>query len=110
MLGKTCWTCLLWSAFEGDDLEKHLAGYTLLASLWQKVEPLLDAFCNGKSGNPASLRQRILTRLQASLAAREYSKDDWKELLAKAFRYREVASRDPDHQQMHEDAELVQTI
>ena len=98
----------LWcSTVEGDDLEKHLAGHTLLAGLWQKLEPLLDAFCHGKTGNPASLRQSILTRLQACLAAREYSKDDWKDLLASAYRYREIASRDADHQQLHEDAELV---
>ena len=33
---------LLWSAIAGYALERHLAGFALLAGLWQQLEPFLD--------------------------------------------------------------------
>ena len=94
-------------AVQGADLGKHISGHTLLASLWQKLRPVLTAYCQSKLQDPAVVTQGVLDDLKSILAKREPSGAAWKEMTVTACRYRDVNPIGGADQHLTGDGELA---
>lgn len=95
-------------AVEADDLGKHTAGHTLLAALWQRLSPVLAAYCQDRGMDPASSMEGVLEGLGQVLARREPSSAQWKDLEASACRYKDFVSSGQDARlSFHQDARQV---
>lgn len=95
----------LLAAVRGADLSKHIAGHTLLASMWHQVSPVLQAFV-GDNNQREEAREGALRELRDVVVSREGSSSAWKSLTADALaaRHRDLTDQD---QQMSHDARLV---